>query len=61
MRAYLKNGRIVKITQKIANDIVNMKIEQGKNPGSENTLVSRNIISNNVFAYLDIDEIIAIR
>ena len=52
MRAYLKNGRIVKITQKIANDIVNMKIEQGKNPGSENTLVSRNIISNNVFAYL---------
>ena len=61
MRAYLKNGRTVKITQKIANDIVNMKIEQGKNPGSENTLVSRNIISNNVFAYLDIDEIIAIR
>jgi len=61
MRVYLKNGRTVKITQKIANDIVNMKIEQGKTPGSENTLVSRNIISNNVFAYLDIDEIIAIR
>jgi len=56
MKVYLKNGQTVKINQKIANEIVEMKIK-----GDSNTIVTRNIISNNVFAYLDVDEIIAIR
>ena len=53
---YLKNGQTVKITQKLANDIVDMKLK-----GDTNTIVSRNIISKNVFAYLDVDDVIAIR
>ena len=56
MKAYLKNGQTVKINQKIANEIVDMKIK-----GNSNTIVTRNVFSDNVFAYLDVDEIIAIR
>ena len=59
MKAYLKNGRTVKITQKMANEIVEMKIAQSTK--GDNTIVTRSVYSNNVFAYLDIDEIIAIR
>lgn len=62
MKAYLKNGNTVRITQQMANDIAEMKIQQSKDPkNATNFLVSRNIISKNVFAFIDIDEVVAVR
>ena len=61
MKVYFKNGTKIRVKQDIANDIVDMKINQGKNPKTaENILVSTCLVGTNVFCYIDIDEVIAI-
>ncbi len=62
MKAYLRNGQRVQITQQVANDIAEMKIEQSKNLiTATNFLVSRNTINGNVVSFFQIDEVVAVR
>ena len=57
MKAYFKNGKTIRISQKLANEIVDMITS---NDG-KNVLISKHFISENVFAYFDITKIIAIK
>ena len=62
MKAYLKNGKTIRVPQSVANDITKMKIQQSEDPkNASNFLVSRHFISKNVFLCIDIDEVVAIR
>lgn len=60
MKAYLKNGRTIKISQKAANEIASMKIKE-TNPEGNVILTSKNKISKNLNFLIDIEEVIAIR
>jgi len=58
MRVYLKNGRRVKVTQKQANQLAEMIVNQ--KPTERGILVSRKVLGNDVHSMFDIDEIVAI-
>lgn len=61
MRVYLKNGQKMRISQSMANEITEMKIEQANNPKTaQNLLVRRHMLSKNIYSIIDIDEVIAI-
>lgn len=56
MRAYLKNGKSVRITQEQANQII-----ETKQDAENDSLVGRLKINNNICFYLDVDEVILIK
>jgi hypothetical protein len=60
MKAYLKNGQKIKVTQKMANEIAEMKLKQIEDPDAEDFFITRNILGN-LFSFIHINEIIAIR
>ena len=60
MKAYLKNGKTIRISQKAANEIAEMKKKES-NPDGEQILTGKNKFSGNLFFLIDVEEVIAIR
>lgn len=60
MKAYLKNGKIIRISQDIANKITEMK-KSDTNPNGEQILTRKLTKNNNITFLIDVEEVIAIK
>ena len=60
MKAYLKNGKTIRISQEAANKIAEMKVKE-TNPEGNQILTAKKAFNKNLMFLIDVEEVIAIR
>lgn len=60
MKAYLKNGKTIRISKTAANQIAEMKVKE-TNPDGNQILTAKKGIKKNIIFLIDVEEVIAIR